>query len=57
MSNTEALRLEKLRVTPSLQWAAEARSGIEMRMELVLRLAEGKLTVKEAPLHFSSCDV
>ena len=41
MSNTEALMLEKLRRTLTRQWAAEARSGTKIRMELVLWLAEG----------------
>ena len=36
MSNTEALRPEKLRLTPTLQWATEVRAGTRMRMELVL---------------------
>ena len=35
-SNTEALTLEKLRRTPTFQWAAGARPGTETRTELVL---------------------
>ena len=35
-SNTEALTPEKLRRTPTFQWAADSRPGTETRMELVL---------------------